>query len=79
MSALSDLVYGKGQRPWPFFTDKFPVKVKQVEGLDNNQLKKDIEESGDYLGGSWCRAGSDHLRGQHLRQGPHGFGSDASP
>ena len=51
MSALSDLVYGKGQRPWPFFTDKFPVKVKQVEGLDNNQLKKDIEEAGDYLEG----------------------------
>ena len=51
MSALSDLVYGKGQGPWPFFTDKFPVKVKQVSGLDNAQLKRDIEEAGDYLGG----------------------------
>ena len=51
MSALSDLVYGKGQGPWPFFTDKFPVKVKQVSGLDNTQLKRDIEEAGDYLQG----------------------------
>ena len=51
MSALSDLVYGKGQGPWPFFTDKFPVKVKQVSGLDNAQLKRDIEEAGDYLQG----------------------------
>ena len=51
MSALSDLVYGKGQGPWPFFTDKFPVKVKQVSGLDNGQLKRDIEEAGDYLQG----------------------------
>ena len=51
MSALSDLVYGKGNKPWPFFTDKFPVKVKQVTSLDNVQLEKDIRESGDYLGG----------------------------
>ena len=51
MSALSDLVYGKGQGPWPFFTDKFPVKVKQITGLDNDQLKRDIEEAGDHLNG----------------------------
>ena len=51
MSALSDLIYGKGQGPWPFFTDKFPVKVKQITGLNNAQLKKDIEEAGDALGG----------------------------
>ena len=51
MSALSDLVYGKGQGPWPHFTDKYPVKVKQIEGLDNSQLEKDIREAGDYLGG----------------------------
>ena len=51
MSALRDLVYGKGQGPWPFFTYKFPVKVKQVSGLDNTLLKRDIEEAGDYLQG----------------------------
>ena len=51
MSALSDLVYGKGNKPWPYFTDKFPVKVKQITGLDNDQLEKDIREAGDYLGG----------------------------
>ena len=51
MSALSDLVYGKGKGPWPYFTDKYPVKVKQISGLDNDQLEKDIREAGDYLGG----------------------------
>ena len=51
MSALSDLVYGKGQGPWPYFTDKYPVKVKQITELDNDQLEQDIRESGDYLGG----------------------------
>ena len=51
MSALSDLVYGKGQGPWPYFTDKYPVKVKQITGLDNDQLERDIKEAGDYLGG----------------------------
>ena len=51
MSALSDLVYGKGQGPWPHFIDKYPVKIKQVDGLDNAQLEKDIREAGDYLGG----------------------------
>ena len=51
MSALSDLVYGKGKGPWPYFTGKYPVKVKQITGLDNDQLEKDIREAGDYLGG----------------------------
>ena len=51
MSALSDLVYGKDNKPWPHFTDKYPVKVKQITGLDNDQLEKDIREAGDYLGG----------------------------
>ena len=51
MSALSDLVYGKGKKPWPYFTDKYPVKVKQITGLDNDQLEIDIREDGDYLGG----------------------------
>ena len=51
MSALSDLVYGKGKGPWPYFTDKYPVKVKQITGLDNDQLERDIIEAGDYLGG----------------------------
>ena len=51
MSALSDLVYGKDKKPWPYFSDKYPVKVKQISGLDNDQLEKDIREAGDYLGG----------------------------
>ena len=51
MSALSDLVYGKGNKPWPHFIDKYPVKVKQIEGMDNDQLEKDIREAGDYLKG----------------------------
>ena len=51
MSALSDLVYGKGNKPWPYFTDKYPVKVKQIEGINNEQLEKDIRHAGDNLGG----------------------------
>ena len=51
MSALSDLVYGKSQGPWPYFTDKYPVKVKQIEGMNNDQIERDIREAGDYLGG----------------------------
>jgi len=51
MSALSDLVYGKDNKPWPHFTDKYPVKVKQITGIDNAQLEQDIREAGDYLGG----------------------------
>ena len=50
MTALSDLVYGKNNKPWPYFIDKYPVKVKQIEGMNNDQLEKDIRESGDYLG-----------------------------
>ena len=51
MSALSDLVYGKDNRPWSYFTDKYPVKVKQITGLDNDQLERDIKDAGDHLGG----------------------------
>ena len=51
MSALSDLVYGKNKKPWPHFTDKYPVKVQQITGLDNDQLERDIRESGDQLQG----------------------------
>ena len=53
MSALSDLVYGKDQGPWPYFTDKYPVKVKQITELAmaNPELERDIREAGDYLGG----------------------------
>jgi hypothetical protein len=53
MSALSDLVYGKDQGPWPYFTDKYPVKVKQITELSmaNPELERDIREAGDYLRG----------------------------
>ena len=51
MSALSDLVYGKGSSPWPHFTDKYPVKAQQLTGLNNVQLEKDIRDAGDYLQG----------------------------
>ena len=51
MSALSDLVYGKDNKPWSYFTDKYPVKVKQITGLDNDQLERDIKDAGDHLGG----------------------------
>ena len=51
MTALSDLVYGKNNKPWPHFIDKYPVKVKQITELDNDQLEIDIREEGDYLGG----------------------------
>ena len=51
MSALSDLVYGKNNKPWPYFIDKYPVKVKHISGLNNDQLERYIREAGDYLGG----------------------------
>ena len=53
MTALSDLVYGKGNKPWPHFIDKYPVKVKQITELSmaNPELERDIREAGDYLGG----------------------------
>ena len=51
MSALSNLVYGKGNNPWPHFTDKYPVKVKLIEGMDNDQIENDIRDAGDHLGG----------------------------
>jgi len=53
VSALSDLVYGTGNKPWPHFIDKYPVKVKQITELAmaNPELERDIREAGDYLGG----------------------------
>ena len=61
MSALSDMVYGKDNKPWPYFTDKYPVKVKQITSFDkalgpdgssmNDQLERDIRDAGDHLGG----------------------------
>jgi hypothetical protein len=51
MSALSDLVYGKNNKPWPQFIDKYPVKVKQIAEINNEQLEKDIREAGDNLQG----------------------------
>ena len=51
MSALSNLVYGKRNKPWPHFTDKYPVKVKLIEGMDNEQIENDIRDAGDHLGG----------------------------
>jgi len=51
VSALSDLIYGKNNKPWPYFIDKYPVKVKHISGLNNDQLERDIREAGDYLGG----------------------------
>ena len=53
MTALSDLVYGKGNKPWPHFIDKYPVKVKQITELAmaNPELERDIREAGDYLRG----------------------------
>ena len=59
MSALSDLVYGKNNKPWPHFIDKYPVKVKQITSFDNalgpdglsmnDQLERDIRDAGDHL------------------------------
>jgi len=58
MSALSDLVYGKNNErgPWPKFTDKYPVKVKTINGKErpllkplNKRLERDIRDAGDHL------------------------------
>ena len=50
MSELSDMVYGKGNKPWPHFTEKFPVKTRVIK---NEELCKDLEnnirQSGDHL------------------------------
>ena len=50
MSALSDLVYGKGKSPWPHFTEKFPVKT-EITGNENlrEALETNIRQAGDYL------------------------------
>ena len=50
MSALSDLVYGKENKPWPHFTEKFPVKT-EITGNDSlrEALEANIREAGDHL------------------------------
>ena len=50
MSALSDMVYGKGNKPWPHFTEKFPVKT-EITGNENlrETLEKNIRQAGDHL------------------------------
>jgi len=50
MSALSDLVYGKENKPWPHFTEKFPVKT-EITGNENlrETLEANIREAGDHL------------------------------
>ena len=50
MSALRDLVYGKGNRPWPYFSEKFPIKT-EITGNDNlrEALEANIREAGDHL------------------------------
>ena len=50
MSALSDMVYGKGNRPWPYFSEKFPVKT-EITGNENlrEALEANIREAGDHL------------------------------
>jgi len=50
MSALSDLAYGKGNRPWPYFTEKFPVKTEIVGNEDLREtLEANIRQAGDHL------------------------------
>ena len=54
MSALSKLVYGVeqegGRKPWPHFTEKFPVKTLIIENEELcKDLENDIREAGDYL------------------------------
>ena len=50
MSALSDLIYGKENKPWPHFTEKFPVKI-EITGNENlrETLEANIREAGDHL------------------------------
>ena len=50
MSALRDLVYGKGNRPWPYFSEKFPVKT-EIAGSSSlrESLEANIREAGDHL------------------------------
>ena len=50
MSALRDLVYGKGNRPWPYFSEKFPVKTRVIKNEELcKDLEKNIREAGDHL------------------------------
>ena len=50
MSALRDLIYGKGHRPWPYFSEKFPIKT-EIIGNDNLRglIEANIREAGDHL------------------------------
>ena len=52
MTALSKLV-GAPVKPWPKFTDKYPVKVKVLKPPEGflQQITKDILEAGDHLQG----------------------------
>jgi hypothetical protein len=52
MTALSKLVGGPA-KPWPKFTDKYPVKVKVLKPPEGflQQITKDILEAGDHLQG----------------------------
>ena len=34
-----------------YFTNKYPVIVNQIEGMDNDQLEKDIRKAGDHFEG----------------------------
>ena len=47
MSALRDLVYGKGNRPWPYFSEKFPIKT-EIIGSDN--LRETLEKTASTKG-----------------------------
>ena len=50
MSALRDLVYGKGNQPWPYFSEKFPVKTRVIKNEELcKDLESDIHEAGDHL------------------------------
>ena len=50
MSALRDLVYGKGNMPWPYFSEKFPVKTRVIKNEELcKDLERDIREAGDHL------------------------------
>ena len=51
MSALANLI--GNPKPWPSFTDNYPVKVKILKSPDGflQQITKDILEAGDHLQG----------------------------
>ena len=51
MTALSKLVYGEDR--WPYFTEKFPLKVKnmKVDSTFLSTLEENIKDAGDALQG----------------------------